>query len=114
LEIIVYDRQQNAIKCDALLVFEKDMQILKKYFLQKNISFSKKIQERRKTKMRIQLKLLRVARGMTQEQFAKALGYNRTYYNAVENGKHAGSLKFWKRVQEFCNVPDEEFANIMK
>ena len=64
--------------------------------------------------MRTNLKVLRAKKNMNQEEFAKAIGFSRTYYNAVENGKHPGSLKFWKAVQEFCNVPDEEFKNMMK
>ena len=64
--------------------------------------------------MRMKLKLLRVAKGMSQDEFSKAIGFSRTYYNAVENGKHNGSLKFWKAVQTFCNVPDAEFADMMK
>lgn len=64
--------------------------------------------------MRKRLKILRIEKDMNQEEFAKAIGFSRTYYNAVENGKHAGSLKFWKAVQQFCNVPDEDFKKIME
>lgn len=64
--------------------------------------------------MRINLKLLRVKMNMNQNEFSTAIGYSRTYYNAVENGKHEGSLKFWKAVQKFCNVSDSDFKKMMK
>ena len=64
--------------------------------------------------MRLKLKLLRTEKNMNQEEFSKAIGFSRTYYNAVENGKHPGSLKFWKAVQNFCDVPDSEFKTMME
>lgn len=44
------------------------------------------------------LKMLRAARGCSQETMAADIGLDRTYYAAVENGKRNVSLKNIKKI----------------
>lgn len=62
---------------------------------------------------RLKLKQFRVGKGMTQESFSQAIGFNRTYYGAVENGKHEGSMKFWKAIGRRFAIPMSEVVELM-
>lgn len=42
---------------------------------------------------------------MTQAEFAKEIGFTRSYYGAVENGKVSGSRKFWKAISRRFAIP---------
>lgn len=64
--------------------------------------------------MRTKLKLLRVARGMNQDEFAKFLGFTRSHYGNIEIGKFSGSIRFWNTVSEKCSIPSEEIGQYMK
>ena len=55
--------------------------------------------------IRIKLKQFRVGKGMTQAEFAKEIGFTRSYYGAVENGKVSGSRKFWKAISRRFAIP---------
>lgn len=63
---------------------------------------------------RLKLKKFRVGKGMTQEVFAREIGFNRTYYGAVENGKHEGSMKFWKAISRRFAIPMSEVVEMME
>lgn len=63
---------------------------------------------------RLKLKKLRVGKGMTQEVFAREIGFYRTYYGAVENGKHEGSMKFWKAISKRFAIPMSEVVEMME
>jgi len=58
------------------------------------------------------LKLLRVERGMTQEQLGQALGVSRQAINALETEKHDPSLDLAYRIAALfdCSV-EKVFAN---
>lgn len=64
--------------------------------------------------MRIRLKLLRVSKGMSQEEFAKAIGFTRSYYRTVEAGLNQGSMKFWLAIKDRFAIPDSEWVELMK
>lgn len=59
------------------------------------------------------LKVMRARRGLTQEQMAERMGWSRQYYAKAENGKSIGSIRFWQRLQEAFDVPDEEMWDIV-
>lgn len=65
-------------------------------------------------KMRMNLKLLRVANRLNQDEMASKLGCSRCTYAAVESGTRTGNPSFWKMVQLVFNVPDEEMYPLMK
>lgn len=60
------------------------------------------------------LKVFRARRGLTQEQMANQMGWSRQYYAKTENGRSAGSITFWDRLQHAFNVPDEEMWSLVK
>lgn len=62
--------------------------------------------------MKNRLKLLRVERGMTQEQLGHALGVSRQAINALETEKHDPSLDLAYRIAALfdCSV-ETVFAN---
>ena len=64
--------------------------------------------------MRIRLKLLRVSKGMSQEEFAKAIGVTRSYYRTVEAGENQGSLNFWLSIKDGFAIPASELFELMK
>lgn len=63
--------------------------------------------------MRINLKLFRVERNMTQEEFADEIGIGRAMYSKIERGDCDGSLAVWMNLQRAFNVPNEEMFNLM-
>lgn len=65
--------------------------------------------------MRINLKLLRVKQGLTQDEMAEKIGVSRLTYNQIERGERGGSVeRFWDRVQEIFDIPDSEMYELMK
>lgn len=63
---------------------------------------------------RIKLKQFRVGENLTQQETADKLGYSRSSYIAIENGVRDGSPKFWSRLQEVFNIPDEKMYGLQK
>lgn len=57
---------------------------------------------------RMKMIFLRVENNLTQEEFARALGYSRMYVSSIENGKFKGSPKFWYKLQKVFNISSEE------
>lgn len=51
------------------------------------------------------MKQFRVGLDMTQEQIAAEIGYDRTNYVTVEQGKRDGTIAFWKALQRRFNIP---------
>ena len=51
---------------------------------------------------------------MTQEDFAKAIGYSRSQYALIEQGKRDGTQEFWKKLQARFNVEDCAMWELMK
>lgn len=64
--------------------------------------------------MRMNLKLLRVKHGLTQEQMAEKVGCTRGTYAAIENGTRNGRDYFWKSLQKAFNIPDEDMWALKK
>ena len=63
---------------------------------------------------RTNLKLFRVARKMTQQEFADKMGVARSAYSLIETGDRAGKPDFWDRLQKTYEVPDAEMYGLMK
>lgn len=59
------------------------------------------------------LKVLRVKKGLTQEQMAQRMGWSRQYYAKTENGHSRGTITFWSQLQAAFGVPDEEMWPIV-
>ena len=55
------------------------------------------------------LRVLREKRGWTKIRTAAELGFSRTYYSDVENGKHGISLKMMHAIIKVFNVKYEDF-----
>lgn len=64
--------------------------------------------------MRINLKVERVKRNLSQKEVAVLVGCNRVTYSMVERGERSGTHDFWKAIQSIFNVPDSEMFDLMK
>ena len=67
-----------------------------------------------KEKPRMNLRTLREKKGWTKMQAAEELGFSRTYYSDVENGKHGISLKMMHAVMKIFKVEYEDFYRHQK
>lgn len=63
---------------------------------------------------RTNLKVLRVSKKMTQQQFADEIGVKRSTYSLIETGARSGKPSFWANVQNAFNVPDADMFKLMK
>ena len=63
-------------------------------------------------KVNIELKLLRVKEGLTQQQMAEKIGCDRSTYIAVENGQRKGGVNFWFKFQ--AAFPSADIRGLMK
>ncbi len=57
------------------------------------------------------IKLLRAARGWSQETLAELCGFSRSYIANIESGKHNLSLDNLERIAEAFEVPIAELLN---
>lgn len=64
--------------------------------------------------MRRNLRVFRVKLGLTQDDFAKRIGYSRSYCQLVESGKYLASMRFWLKISEQFSVPMSEVVELMK
>lgn len=65
--------------------------------------------------MRKNLKLFRVAQGMTQEEISDKIGVSRTTYNSVERGDRGGDIvNFWGALQRAFDIPLEKMGELQK
>lgn len=64
--------------------------------------------------MRINLKVERVKRNLSQKEVAELVGCNRVTYSMVERGERSGTHEFWKAIQNIFNVPDSKMYDLMK
>ena len=62
--------------------------------------------------MRKNLKLFRIANGLSQHGMAKKLGYERAYFGHIERGFMGGSAKFWTRLQKAFSLSDEKVEEL--
>lgn len=64
--------------------------------------------------MRLNLKVFRVSKNMTQGEFADRVGVDRATYSNIELGKRSGKTEFWNNLQKEFDVPDSEMYGLMK
>ena len=64
--------------------------------------------------MLMNLKLLRVANNLSQEQFAKTIGVNRATYSSIERGVRQPPRGFWNKVQQAFGIPDADMWQLQK
>lgn len=64
--------------------------------------------------MRTNLKVFRIKKGLTLEEFASKIGYTRATVSAIETGKRDGRDTFWRAVQNAFNIPDAEMWGLKK
>lgn len=67
----------------------------------------------KKPTLRQELYMLRVRKGLSQEQFAATIGYKRDTYAKVENGDREPSMKFCKALSEAWNIPLAEVFKML-
>lgn len=60
------------------------------------------------------LKDFRLLKRMSQDDFAKAIGYSRQMYHQVENGSREGTQDFWNALQKRFNIADADMWKLMK
>lgn len=59
------------------------------------------------------LQVFRVQNYLTQEQMAEKLGYERSTYAAVENGKQKPSLRFKRSLAAAFNLDDSKVTELL-
>ena len=59
----------------------------------------------------INLRVMREKKGWTKTKAADELGFSRTYYSDVENGKNGISLNMMHAIMKKFNVEYEDFYN---
>lgn len=64
--------------------------------------------------MRINLKIYRIKKQLTQEEFSEKMGYNRATYSSIETGVRNGRPEFWRTLKETYNVPESDMYGLMK
>lgn len=64
--------------------------------------------------MRMNLKLFRVERNLSQKKMAELLGVSYVTYSYIELGKRVGRPKFWRNLQNVFSVADEDMYSLMK
>lgn len=67
----------------------------------------------KKATLRKELYMFRMNKGLSQEQFAKTIGYKRDCYGRVENGDREPSMKFCKALSEAWNIPLAEVFKML-
>ena len=63
---------------------------------------------------RLELKVFRITKDLTQDEMAEACGVSKSTYCLVEQGKRKGSLDFWNKLQEAFKISDADMWNLMK
>lgn len=64
--------------------------------------------------VRLNLKLFRIAKQMTQGDMAEKLGVSRGMYCNIEKGIRDSSQDFWLNLQKTFNLPDAEMWGLMQ
>lgn len=63
--------------------------------------------------MRMNLKLFRTAKNLSQTEMAKKMGVSYVTYSRIELGKRDGDLKFWNRLKETFGLDVETWHSLM-
>lgn len=64
--------------------------------------------------MRLNLKVFRIKKQLSQGEISAKLGCTRATYAAIEAGARSGKQEFWKKLQEEFRVPDSEMWKMMR
>jgi len=64
--------------------------------------------------MRTNLKLFRVKKKMSQDEFADRIGCTRATYSSIESGKRDGRFTFWNDLQSAFKIPDADMWALCK
>lgn len=64
--------------------------------------------------MRSELRVMRIRKKLTQKEFAEKVGMSFQNYSKIELGRVDGTFKFWNKLQEVFEIPDEEMYKLMK
>lgn len=64
--------------------------------------------------IRMNLKLFRVERKLSQQDMADMLDVPRQTYAMVERGQRRGSDEFWEKLQTVFSVPDADMWKLMQ
>lgn len=64
--------------------------------------------------IRMNLKLFRVERKLSQQDMANMLDVPRQTYAMVERGQRRGSDEFWEKLQTVFSVPDADMWKLMQ
>lgn len=64
--------------------------------------------------MRLNLKILRIKKGMSQDEFAKKLGVSRGCYGAIERGFRNGNKRFWGNLQVNFDLTEDDLKELQK
>lgn len=64
--------------------------------------------------MRMNLKIFRVERKLSQEEMAKKIGCSRASYSAIESGQRGGRKTFWDDLQKAFLIDSDAMWDLMK
>ena len=64
--------------------------------------------------MRMKLKVFRVMRGLSQQEMAARVGYERAYYGHIERGYMDGSAAFWDKLQKAFRLTDDDVKGLQE
>lgn len=64
--------------------------------------------------IRMNLKLFRVEKNLSQQEMADMLEIPRQTYAMVERGQRRGSDEFWEKLQTVFSVPDADMWKLMQ
>lgn len=70
--------------------------------------------EKKHTSKRINLKVFRVGKQLTQSEIAETLGVSTAFYSSIENGKRNGRLDFWVKFQDVFGLDDAVMWSLQK
>lgn len=68
----------------------------------------------KKATLREKLYLFRCSKKLTQEGFAKSIGYKRDTYGKVENGERVPTIKFCRAISQKWAIPLTEVLAMME
>ena len=64
--------------------------------------------------MRMNLKLFRVEKNLSQDEMAKKIGCSRASYSAIESGQRGGRKTFWNDLQAAFRIDSDAMWDLMK
>lgn len=64
--------------------------------------------------MRMNLKIFRIRRNLTQSAMAERVGCERATYALIETGKRNPSIEFFMNLQAAFNIADEDMWRLTK